>query len=627
MDTQLGERAEGVRTIDGLQLVRLLGTGPFSTVWLANDLDRVAGGDGGPPVAVKMLTDYFVGDPAVRADFLEQVTALRQLAGPHLVPLIRAGEMNDGRAYSAAVWADQGCLRQRLRTSAYSVGQVLATTAAIAKALDALHAQGVVHHRLTPANVLFISDDVGGERTVLADPRPTALLGRSRHAAVSHSPFTAPEQLEMESAVDSRCDIYALGAMILAMATGVSPTGPGTQPQRRTPLRALDVLIARCLSPDPRRRPTTCAELLGALEELRPAEETVNPITTGTGASDSRPREVLLRTARALVPSPAFRSARRAGLSARLGTKGPEQAVVGRMASAGPTVRNPAEGGGQAPEQPSPPMPTAQPGGQQPNTDAVRERYAESPAPIDTGLPGLAAPDLPEQQDSRAAPEATPEPSVESSLPEEARLPTASVEPGSTRVASWRSRRTAPVPTPGVTARALPVMIAAVAVLAVLLATAWITLTVRNRSVTMANLPQAGLSVSVRDSVRKVALPSPNGDVTFDGAVFGEAEAGPETTGRTVFVGSATVSADLPLDELLTREDCQTNEIRDVTTLPPGGTTLSGAVLNARGCSDSASYAVAALRATGSEVVIYVLVRNGDESDLFDVLATLKPIS
>jgi serine/threonine protein kinase len=163
---------------------------------------------------------------------------------------------------------------------------------------------------------------------VLTDPRPAATGGRADLPARYVTAYTAPEQLTVDSQLDRRCDVYAIGAMLVVMASGHPPrrTSAGAGPPRipRTPSRPLDALVRRALAVDPRRRPSSCLELAEALRSIgqRLDQNTLVAASSpdATAPNDTptpRRTDPLARAVRSLLPVREYRTLRRAPLISR----------------------------------------------------------------------------------------------------------------------------------------------------------------------------------------------------------------------------------------------------------------------------------------------------------------------
>src|SRR5262249_52441636 len=145
-----------------------------------------------------------------------------------------------------------------------------------ARGLSALHAQGIVHRDVKPANILLsrggsvkLTDfGVAWDGTDLQRLTVTGdLLGTLG--------FAAPEQLS-SSSVDPRADLYALGATLHYMPPGVrppvDPAVPWPEPGPECPA-ALRDLMKFLLARDPAKRPADATSVAAALEPFarRPA--------------------------------------------------------------------------------------------------------------------------------------------------------------------------------------------------------------------------------------------------------------------------------------------------------------------------------------------------------------------
>ncbi|MFH8625075.1 serine/threonine-protein kinase [Streptomyces vietnamensis] len=230
---------------------------------------------GGRAVAVKVARPELASDPSFRARFRAEVAAARQVGGFHTAQVVDADPEAEspwlatayipGPTLSGLLTAQGPMDEARLR----SLG------AALAEALEAIHACGLVHRDLKPGNIVMASDgprvlDFGIARA-LESTRLTATGN-----AFGTPGYLAPEQALGEE-VTGAADVFALGAVLVAAAGG-KPFGEGTPmglmyrsvheaPDLGAVPEALRGLVGRCLDKNPAERPTPDAimdELAGA---------------------------------------------------------------------------------------------------------------------------------------------------------------------------------------------------------------------------------------------------------------------------------------------------------------------------------------------------------------------------
>ena len=99
----------------------------------------------------------------------------------------------------------------------------------VADALDAAHAQGMIHRDVKPANIL-IDGRNGQEHYYLSDFGITKIVSSGRSLTstgqiVGTIDYIAPEQIQGKP-VDGRADLYALGCVLYQCLTGVGPLPP-----------------------------------------------------------------------------------------------------------------------------------------------------------------------------------------------------------------------------------------------------------------------------------------------------------------------------------------------------------------------------------------------------------------
>ncbi|MEV0533621.1 protein kinase [Kitasatospora sp. NPDC050463] len=152
--------------------------------------------------------------------------------------------------------------------------------AALAEALAAIHAAGVVHRDLKPGNVLIARD---GPRVIdFGISRAFDAAHLTRTGRVCGTPgYVAPERIVADSATTGAADVFSLGCLLVYALTGRTPFGGGepAQVNRRVVYEEPDLsgvpatllpLVASCLVKDPARRPTATT-VLGVLAPADPA--------------------------------------------------------------------------------------------------------------------------------------------------------------------------------------------------------------------------------------------------------------------------------------------------------------------------------------------------------------------
>jgi len=224
------------------RVVRRIGSGGFATVWLARDdvLDA--------PVAVKVLADNWAHRLDVRTRFEEEARILRRADSDRVVRVHDIGELPDGRPYFVMTFADRGTLAERLAGGPLPVAEALRYGADIARGLAVLHQVGVIHRDVNPGNVLLRSAPDGSERVLLADLglAKAAAHGSGFTLAVGTPGYMAPEQSRPGSApLDARADVYALGAVLHHLLTGVPPK----QDEPPPPVRSLRPEVPPAVAP------------------------------------------------------------------------------------------------------------------------------------------------------------------------------------------------------------------------------------------------------------------------------------------------------------------------------------------------------------------------------------------
>jgi hypothetical protein len=207
--TRLGERWE---------VVRMLGRGGFSVVYLAVD-HRL-----GREVALKVLRDDRLSAGSLRR-FRREAVVARDLAHPRLVRIFDIEEAG-GAIFLTLEAVAGGSLRDRIRAGPLPVEPAVRIASGLFEALAALHGVGIVHRDVKPGNVLLTES---GE-VKLADFGMALDLEREEtrvtasEATVGTLEYLSPEQA-MGEEVDARSDLYAAGIVLFEMLSARLPHG------------------------------------------------------------------------------------------------------------------------------------------------------------------------------------------------------------------------------------------------------------------------------------------------------------------------------------------------------------------------------------------------------------------
>ncbi|CAN5327128.1 hypothetical protein BH09GEM1_BH09GEM1_41030 [soil metagenome] len=216
---------------------REIGRGGMATVYLARDVrhDR--------RVALKLLNPELGAVLGVER-FLSEIRVTANLQHPNLLPLFDSGEAN-GLLFYVMPYIDGESLRARLdRDKQLPIDEAVRIATAIASALDYAHRHGVIHRDLKPENILLHDG-----QPLVADFGIALAVSNAGGARVTQTglslgtpQYMSPEQATGDRGIDSRTDIYSLGALTYEMLAGEPPHSGATA----------QAIIARLMTEEPR---------------------------------------------------------------------------------------------------------------------------------------------------------------------------------------------------------------------------------------------------------------------------------------------------------------------------------------------------------------------------------------
>jgi len=265
--------------IAGYRLEEQIGEGGMAVVFRARDerLQR--------QVALKILSPALVADEEFRRRFIRESRSAAAVDDPHIIPVFEAGDAN-GVLFIAMRYVpggDVGTLVRRL--GPLPSARAAAIISAVASALDAAHAAGLVHRDIKPANMLVDARPGRPDHVYLSDFGLTK--GSSSSTSLTSTghfmgtlDYSSPEQIRGQQ-VDARTDEYALACVAFALLSGKPPfhrneamavmyAHLSAPPPMLTSLRPglppeVDAIMRRALAKAPEDRYPSCGEFADAL--------------------------------------------------------------------------------------------------------------------------------------------------------------------------------------------------------------------------------------------------------------------------------------------------------------------------------------------------------------------------
>ena len=218
-------------TLGPYTLVSLIGEGGGGSVYLAEQSLPVE-----RQVALKILK-LGLDTKSVIARFEAERQTLARMDHPHIASVIDAGTTEEGRPYFVMEYVPGDPLTEYCDKRKLSIQDRLSIFIKICQAIEHAHQKGVIHRDIKPSNILVREQDGKPAPKVIdfgvakaIDPLEGETRGFTINETLIGTPaYMSPEQANRENNdIDTRSDVYSLGAILYELLTGTTPLRAGS---------------------------------------------------------------------------------------------------------------------------------------------------------------------------------------------------------------------------------------------------------------------------------------------------------------------------------------------------------------------------------------------------------------
>jgi serine/threonine-protein kinase len=298
--------------IDSYRIDAPVAKSGMATIFRATDLRD------GHTVALKIPHPDMEADPLLFDRFQREAAIGQRLRHPNVMQVF--GGEKHSRVYMVMEWCEGRLLRRILDEGRIPQERAIRIAVEVLKALDYIHANGVVHRDLKPENILVDGHDNIKliDFGIASDSASKRLTYANFTAALGTPDYIAPEQVKGKRG-DGRTDIYSMGVMLYEMLTGKLPfSGPSplaamndrllnhpVPPRVADPSVSpqLQEILYRALERDPQNRYASAREFLRDLEHPGQVGVEDRPELRDWQKRRSHlPRRILYYSALAMIP-------------------------------------------------------------------------------------------------------------------------------------------------------------------------------------------------------------------------------------------------------------------------------------------------------------------------------------
>jgi len=280
-------------------------------------------------VAIKFLRTALASDE-IRARFEREAHAIGQIESEHVVLVLDVGELEDHCPYMVMEYLDGRDLARVLKEDGpLAVEDAVDCMLQVCEALAEAHDQGIVHRDLKPANLFLTRKDDGSPHVKVVDFGISKIVDTKLPAGdkkemtnaftVLGSPrYMAPEQLRNSKDVDSRADLWSVGAVLFQLVTGkhafdaesnvlASISVLSKEPRKLCADAShappeLEAVVSRCLTKERHARFQSARELAAALRPFA-SERARDALAVQEEAKAAPSLEIALSVS-SIVPTP-----------------------------------------------------------------------------------------------------------------------------------------------------------------------------------------------------------------------------------------------------------------------------------------------------------------------------------
>ena len=286
MDSMIG------MTIDNFEVLKVIGRGGMSSVYLASDKDLERN------VALKIPHERLIDKPSFVKRFRREAKAMARLRHPNIVQIYSVGAHGEIPFFAMEHVHGENLETIIKKQGPLSIGNAIGYVTQIARAIDYAHKKGVIHRDIKPANILvepsgrLLVTDFGVSK-MLSEEATQDTVG-----FIGTPQYMSPEQCG-QGTLDHRTDIYSLGAVLFEMLTGqaaFSSDSPAEiikkqlfdMPEFPAEFREkipdkLQAMISKMLAKDPEQRYPNVRSFLRDVERLdRESDAPTQPLSSST---------------------------------------------------------------------------------------------------------------------------------------------------------------------------------------------------------------------------------------------------------------------------------------------------------------------------------------------------------